>query len=346
MKSSFLFATLFAVLCCIPTACSDNDDALSDSLPDGALPSEELTLGNFTDEAYAEHAICLQAQESESSAPFYTLELMGDGYYMLNKSRSGGLNQAPSVVKASIFGIAVHAKSKMSRSVLSLSADGTVFFSDGSVYGKYTLLGNNRYHLSNGATLDLTDLGSTTESITYTYADGTSKTCTVYVAETVSGNATKSLCRTWNLNTVEDWIYFNNIYAVHAKETIQNGRANVVASNPYDLDLVAFGIDSDGDPEACYKVVFTPSRTYICFYLDGTTDIMRWSWQNQEKGILHFEDFEGNEDYDEDYEGDVTVRFAGKQMRIYEDYSFEDYHEDFGDMTLRLVGVSTLTAAN
>lgn len=96
----------------------------------------------------------------------------------------------------------------------------------------------------------------------------------------------------------------------------------------------------DDDDELCYKVVFTSAGTYICFYLDGTSEVSLWKWTDEKKGTFHYEDLL-DDDYDEDYGGDVTVRFAGKQMRVYE--TVTDTAEG---MEVKVVSVSTLTASN
>jgi hypothetical protein len=46
--------------------------------------------------------------------------------------------------------------------------------------------------------------------------------------------------------------------------------------------------------------------------------VSTWKWGNAQEGIL-FYDWENGEQE----EGYVTVRFSGKQMRIYEDYTFD-----------------------
>lgn len=70
-------------------------------------------------------------------------------------------------------------------------------------------------------------------------------------------------------------------------------------------------------------------------------DVSLWQWTDEEQGTLHYEDVAGSDDYDDEWDGYVTIRFAGRQMRVYEDYTEVDE-----DGTGRIVMVTTLTAAS
>lgn len=137
------------------------------------------------------------------------------------------------------------------------------------------------------------------------------------------------------------WAYMNGAYMAHGKQWMENGRVH----HNYKLSPSAkkWGIEEDdffdSDTEYCYRVIFSPSGTYVCFYMDGDVEVACWEWSNQNDGIMHYWDPYDHEAED-DWAGDVTVRFKGKQMRIYEDYS-----ETEDIMTIHTIVVNTLTAA-
>lgn len=341
MKLKFLYYILFAASILTMSACAESDDkGGNDTPPAGSLPSTEFKPNNLPDEPYAEDAIRIEAQNEQ--APFYAIELMGDGYYLLSSTRPY-YSFPVSVAAKSDGSISVSKKrnSKVVRSRATRADDGTITLSTGETYGKFTKLGDKKYRLSNGIEIDLMDATGSDKTVTYRDYDGLISTVYVNVSEPISEDATKSLCRKWNIDSLEFWAYWNGTYVAHGKQTITNGNVDsyfhAIGGNLLDRDDFI-----DDDTEACTKMVFTPIGTCICFYADGDVERVGWQWVDKGQGIMHYEDLETNEYYDDERDdGYFTIRFAGNQMRIYEDYTcFDD------DIKMRTVGVNTLTAAN
>ncbi len=336
---------LFTSLSLALAACSSSDEINGDdTLPTGALPSAEFKPNDLPAEPYAEDAVKVIANDAD--APFYSLELMADGYYLLATSRRYNTYDAPVRVEAKANGkISIHKKHNSSavRTRSTINDDGTMVFDDGSEYGKFEKLGNKRYRLSNGIVVDLMNATGSDRTILYTNLNG--YTSRVYVSTSTPdvGKDAQSICRTWDYNSFEIWEYMNGAYVAHGKATIKEGKVESEFESTIGFEVEdVLGEDSD----MCYKIIFTTSNTYICFYMDGQVDVAQWNWVDRAQGILHYEDIPGNEDYDYEWDGYVTVRFAGNQMRIYEDY-IENYADTgFGsDMKVRTVIVNTLTAA-
>ena len=86
MKYNLLHIAAGMALCLGMLSCtSDEENAPSTSIPDGALPSETFVPNRLADEPYAEEAILVKVEDYD--APFYSLELMGDGHYLLSPER-------------------------------------------------------------------------------------------------------------------------------------------------------------------------------------------------------------------------------------------------------------------
>lgn len=345
-KIYFLFAAFASLF--MMAACGESDDdgmGGNDAVPAGALPSADFTLNNLPDEPYAEDAVRIVAEDG--TAPFYSLELMSDGNYLLATSRPYN-SYTPYVGVAArpdgSFSISRSRKAKAVRAKRTTDANGTMILPDGSKYGKFTKIGTKRYLLDGGIEVDLQHATGSEQTVSYKNYDGTVSTVYVNVSEMFTEDETKSLCRTWNYNSFEIWAYWNGSYIAHGKQVVNNGKVSseFTSAGGALLDMLELDRDEflDDDDELCYKVIFTTAGTYICFYLDGDTEVARWQWVDKAQGTFHYEDMPG-EDYDDDWDGYVTVRFAGKQMRIYEDYTARD-----GGMTMRSVVVNTLTAAN
>ena len=142
------------------------------------------------------------------------------------------------------------------------------------------------------------------------------------------------------MNSFETWHYLNGGYIAHGKQWITNG----VVSHNIDLSPAAQKWDYDKDDvlpakdyEFCKRVIFS-SSTYLCFYVDGTAEVSGWDWRDRSNGTLYYYDLFDQDNTDK-WDGYVTVRFKGSQMRVYEDYS-----EPEGGMKFRMINVSTLTA--
>lgn len=358
----FLYVML--PLCMMFTAC-DSDDTSNDGntategdVPEATVPSTEFSPNNLPAEPFAEDAIRIVA-DNEGDAPFYSLELMPDGNYLLCASNPSA-SYAPAVnVKAEAngsFSVFKPRKSKAVRTRSTTNENGTMYLGDGMEYGKFTKLGNKKYRLSSGIEVDLQNATGSNGSITYKGTDGVLFTVYVNVSEHNPDNATRSICRAWNTNSIEVWGYFNDKCVAHGKQSLTNGKVESFfeASNggrPTIGDktfVIERGDFLDDDDEFCYKTVFTQYGTYISFYMDGDSEVSLWSWKDKSQGTLHFIDYgytdEGEEFIDNEY---LTVRFSGNQMRIYGDMQDNiDIDDVETDMTERIVSLVTLTAAN
>lgn len=343
MKIKFLYHIFFVVSLLIMAACTESDDDSengngNNNVPIGALPSAEFNPNNLPDEPYAEDAIRIEALDDQ--APFYAIELMSDGHYLLSTVRPY-YNASAVHVTARADGSVFICKSRQNNTVKTRgtdSEDGTIALPNDEFYGKFTKIGDKRYLLSNGVEIDLMNLTGSNKEIQYKSKDGWISHVYVNVSEPISEDLTKrSLCRTWNMNSEDGWVYWCNKYVAHWKQTFNNGKVDTyfqkIEDDMFDVTAKDF-VDED---DCCYKIIFTSVGTYMCFYLNGDIEVARWNWVNKEKGTLYYD----HSMIDDDIEGDgyVTIRFAGNQMRVYEDYTEQEDN-------LRLVIVSTLTAAN
>ena len=336
IKHFLLFLTAFTLL----TVSCDNDNDNGDSggsIPNGALPSEDFTLNNLDDEPYAESAKKYVAQDGYN-APFQSIELLPDGHYLMLAdndilAKSGKVTVA---VSGNKLNIAKQSNRLTIKPTTTRSGNETITFGEGNEYGTFKKIGDNKYKLSNGAVLEIMEETGSTYTISYNDINGIEYNLIVNIPEKIVDDATRSLCRTWDINSLEVWGYINSAYMVHGKQTIRNGKASteIKVSPNFDNEI---DLDDyfDDDNEAAYQVVFTSYGTFITSYLDGETDLMLWNWFDKSRGILQYSDENGdNGDF-----GDCIVRFAGNQMRFYQDFSEIEH-----GLKARTIGVYTLTA--
>ncbi len=342
MKCNYLFC-FCASLSMLLSSCNIDEiyDGIMDgdgNLPEGALPSAEFSPNNLSNEPFAEDAIRIEAEGTQNSTPFHSLELMPDGHYLLTTtSDSYNSYASPVCVKTKADGSFSICRNRQSKAVCTRSTtdeNGTLYLDNGIEYGTFEKLEDKKYRLSNGAQLDLCDVLDADKKISYTDRYGRISNVYVNVTESVSGVGTKSICRTWKMNSIDLWLYMGGMCLASAKQSIKNGKAETVIST-----MMGGGEDVseflDEDSNMCCEMVFTSAGTYICSYLNGDVAVARWYWVDEEKGVLYYSwDLEGMTD------GHVSVRFSGKQMRIYEDYT------DTEEENMRIVLVNTLTAAN
>ena len=236
--------------------------------------------------------------------------------------------------------VSVFKKRGTKRMATRANEDGTIIFDNGSyTYGTYTREQKGVYRFNNGALLDLRKLQEGSSEVVYTNSDGSKST--VYVSYNVDEKPLemRSICRSWRMNSFETWHYFNGAYIAHGKQWIENGVVshNVEFSSAagkwdYDKDDVL-----DEDYEFCKRIIFS-SSTYLCFYVDGTAEVSGWDWRDRSNGTLYYYDLFDQDNTDK-WDGYVTVRFKGSQMRVYEDYSDSE-----DGMSFRMICVNTLTA--
>lgn len=344
MKRNFLYACLIALASVGFTACEsdENGEYGEEKIPEGALPTTEFTPGNFEDEPYAEDAIKVEVQSTlEGNPEFSSIELFGDGHYLMSGANYNHAQQKTVKAKREADGsVSIVKKHGAKRMATRATEDGTIDFGNGAyTYGTYTREQKGVYRFNNGALLDLRKLQEGSSEVVYTNSDGSKST--VYVSYNVDEKPLemRSICRSWRMNSFETWHYFNGAYIAHGKQWIENGVVshNVEFSSAagkwdYDKDDVL-----DEDSEFCKRVIFS-SSTYLCFYVDGTAEVSGWDWRDRSNGTLYYYDL-FDQDNTEKWDGYVTVRFKGSQMRVYEDYSDSE-----DGMSFRMICVNTLTA--
>ena len=341
MKRNFLYACLIALASVGFTACEsdENGEYGDEKIPEGALPTTEFTPGNFEDEPYAEDAIKVEVQSTlEGNPEFSSIELFGDGHYLMSGARSNHAPQKTVKAKREADGsVSVFKKRGTKRMATRANEDGTIIFDNGSyTYGTYTREQKGVYRFNNGALLDLRKLQEGSSEVVYTNSDGSKST--VYVSYNVDEKPLemRSICRSWRMNSFETWHYLNGGYIAHGKQWITNG----VVSHNIDLSPAAQKWDYDKDDvlpaedyEFCKRVIFS-SSTYLCFYVDGTAEVSGWDWRDRSNGTLYYYDLFDQDNTDK-WDGYVTVRFKGSQMRVYEDYS-----EPEGGMKFRMINTA------
>lgn len=344
MRRNFLYACLIALASVGFTACEsdENGEYGDEKIPEGALPTTEFTLGNLDDEPYAEDAIKVEVQSTlEGNSEFSSIELFGDGHYLMSGARSNHAPQKTVKAKREADGsVSVFKKRGTKRMATRANEDGTIIFDNGSYsYGTYTREQKGVYRFNNGALLDLRKLQEGSSEVVYTNSDGSKST--VYVSYNVDEKPLemRSICRSWRMNSFETWHYFNGAYIAHGKQWIENG----VVSHNVEFSPAAGKWDYDKDDvlvkdnEFCKRVIFS-SSTNLCFYVDGTAEVSGWDWRDRSNGTLYYYDLFDQDNTDK-WDGYVTVRFKGSQMRVY-----EDYNDSEDGMSFRMICVNTLTA--
>lgn len=331
---------LLASLCFVLSACeSDDENNGTGDVPNGALPSAEFTPNNLPDEPYAEDAIKIVAEDED--APFYSIELMGDGHYLLCLTRPAELpTKAVCVDKTANGGFRISKSHKTSamRTRIVTDENGTTNIGYGNMYyGAFEKIGDRKYRLSNGCEIELQEQSRAIKTIWYSSPDGLVVTIKISIYDNVLDDNTRSLCRTWNYNSIEIWGYVNDAYIVHGKQTIVDGRVE----REFESSMSDWEEDDilDDDSELCYKAIFSTNGTYLCFFRDGTAEAYSWEWSDEKSGTIHTWDAS---EYSLDKQDHLysKIRFAGRQMRVYNDVS-----EREDGMTSRSVTVETQTAA-
>lgn len=348
MKRNFLYSCLIALASIGFVACDSNDDEKEAKVPSGATPTQEFTFGDCEDEAHAEDAMKLNVEswDGYTTQDFTSIEFFGDGHYLITTPLAHLAPERTVSVAREADGSTAIFKKHATKHLKTRATDnnGTMDIDNGKYqYGTYTRVNAHTYRLSDNSVIEfLDDVKEGNGQVTYTSRDGTQSNVHVnFATQDKSATPNRSLCRSWNCDSFEMWAYMNGAYMAHGKQWMENGRVH--HNTKLSPSAKKWGREEDDffdpDTEYCYRMIFSPSGTYVCFYMDGDVEVACWEWSNQNDGIMHYWDPYDHEAED-DWSGDVTVRFKGKQMRIYEDYS-----ETEEIMTIHTIVVNTLTAA-
>lgn len=348
MKRNFLYSCLIALASLGFVACDSDNDEQEAKVPSGATPTQEFTFGDCEDEAHAEDAMKLNVEswDGYTTPDFTSIEFFGDGHYLITTPLAHLAPERTVSVAREADGSTAIFKKHATKHLKTRATDnnGTMDIDNGKYqYGTYTRVNAHTYRLSDNSVIEfLDDVKEGNGQVTYTSRDGTQSNVHVnFATQDKSATPNRSLCRSWNSDSFEMWAYMNGVYMAHGKQWMENGRVH--HNTKLSPSAKKWGIEEDDffdpDTEYCYRMIFSPSGTYVCFYMDGDVEVACWEWSNQNDGIMHYWDPYDHEAED-DWSGDVTVRFKGKQMRIYEDYS-----ETEEIMTIHTIVVNTLTAA-
>ncbi len=319
------------------SACGDLGGLLDGEAtpPEGVLPSAEFNPNNLPDEPFADDAIKVTTEDG--NAPFRSLELMPDGHYLLSTSDSYDSYSSIKVSSKSGKGFTVRKVSgtESPRTKAIADENGTIDFGDYK-YGRYTKVSAKEFLLSCGIYVNFQNLPDNGEIMYYSQKSELHY-CRANKVERPETPATNSICRAWDYNSFEIWGYMNGKYIAHGKQTLVNGDVNTTFNVIPGLDLEKEDF-LDEEEYMCKKVIFTSYGTYLCFYVDGDAELDFWEWTDERNGIFTYYLSDNPED---DWTGDLTVRFAGNQARFY-----EEYNESEVGMTFQTFVVHTLTAAN
>ena len=256
------------------------DDIKNLLIPDAAKPSKELTLGNTADEEFASIAVKYVISDYES--PYESVELLGDGTYIIaKKGASSGVTRAED---------------------------------EYLIMGGYEMNADGNYSLEDFGTLKVEEEGDKF-NLTFDNTYG-NRISTVFAEKSpvLTDDVTKSLCRTWDVDGIDQWMYLGALKLAEF--------SYVGGSKPHYTGAGIDKMDEETLEEligaTCCQVKFTPSGTYFCTYNNGEVRYSTWKWVNKEQGTLYYDWQQG-----ENEEGYVTVRFDGKKCNIYEDYTID-----------------------
>lgn len=350
MIKKTLVSFLIALVAFGFTACDSDDNNGQLGVPDSTKPSKEFKVGNCDKEKYADDAIKLNVQSwGNTNQEFASIELFADGHFLITSPTAGKLPKSKMSVTRAADGSTMFKKSGgQPLKTRAVDASGTIVIDGGLyIYGTYTRVKEGVYQLSNNTVIEIKDGKLTgTATVTYTNSLGMSITITVTIDTTTKqDDPLRHICRSWRMDSAENWLLAGDVKIGYGKQWLEKGR--VMQQTTLTTEGKGMGFDEDDliddKDDYCYRVVFSPCGTFMCFYVDGDVEIGRWEWTDTNNGALRcWEAFDRDDDDDDDDDddfADVTVRFDGKQMRIYGDFMDTEHNVLF-----RTLSVTTFSA--
>ena len=282
MKRNFLYSCLIALASIGFVACDSNDDEKEAKVPSGATPTQEFTFGDCEDEAHAEDAMKLNVEswDGYTTQDFTSIEFFGDGHYLITTPLAHLAPERTVSVAREADGSTAIFKKHATKHLKTRATDnnGTMDIDNGKYqYGTYTRVNAHTYRLSDNSVIEfLDDVKEGNGQVTYTSRDGTQSNVHVnFATQDKSATPNRSLCRSWNCDSFEMWAYMNGAYMAHGKQWMENGRVH--HNTKLSPSAKKWGIEEDDffdpDTEYCYRMIFSPSGTYVCFYMDGDVEV-------------------------------------------------------------------------
>ena len=314
--------TMFAA-CCL-ASCIDTEGFIGSltepKLPEGIKPSNEMTYGDLAEESCARFAA--KYTISDKDFVYSNIELFGDGTYLFTKKEAQKLAQAPAVAHHD-------ARGGVTLRIPANSLKAAESASNYYVEGGYEVYNDSCFIIDGVDTLFVKETVDNKYNLVFKNK-ATGRESTVYANKDAikMNDATRSLCRTWNIKNWEQWVYLNSFLVQHSKYF-----GEVDGQYPYYTgDIMESGANIESLlQQECVTATFSPSGTYVCHFRNGTTSVRTWQWGNEDKGVLFF-------DYkvpgSESEEGYVTFRFKDNEARSYEDYriTLEDLEKKLSDL--------------
>lgn len=290
MRRNILYSLIIAIASLGFVACDSDDNEKQSQFPDGAKPSTEFTLGNNADEQYAKDAIKMDVKtwgDGKTDQEFSSIELFADGHFLITTPKAKkAQQQTVGVTRQADGSTAIFKKNGTERmKTRAVDAEGTIIIDNGLyIYGTYTRVKDGVYQLSNQTTIRIKDNGITGyATITYTNSYGVDITIVVDIDFQYKPDpAIRQLCRSWRMDSSETWLYANGVYFAYGKQWLNLGRVyQEVTLSPegkqWDFDEDDILDDKD---DYCYRTIFSPCGTFVCFYMDGDVEIGRWEWKD------------------------------------------------------------------
>ena len=333
-----LISFLFALVAVGFTACDSDDNNGQVRVPDSAKPPKEFKTGNCDKEEYADDAVKLNVKSwgnSDIAQEFASIELFADGHFLTTSTAAANMPKSKVGVTRDADGSTMFRKNGgKPLQTRATDASGTIIIDNGLyVYGTYTRVKEGVYKLSNNTMIEIKDGGvAGYATVTYTNRLGISITITATIdATNKQDDAVRNICRSWRMDSAESWLFTGDAMIGYGKQWLDNGRVRQQTTLTQEGKHMGFDEDDlvDDKEDFCYRVTFSPCGTFVCFYIDGDVEIGTWEWTDTHNGTLRcWEAFDwddddwDDDDWDDDDDdfADMTVRFEGKQMRIYSDF--------------------------
>ena len=283
------------------TAPPAGDEDFDMSAPSDLLPVADL---------YPEISGKYQVSNTESGIS--SIEMMGNGHYLLRKAPTYYSKKMNAAKKEALTKGIYH---------------DTSIETEDLIYGCFTKLSDMQYELDGFGTLQVArrDAQNVVVDIVLTDYTGTSIELNVNLEETVgelmTGNTALLCGRFWQLVKdqctvwVNDKLGFNGIY--YAEEDRVSVLVNdIMASPDYFFDF--------GD-ETTMEAFFSPFGTAVFFNRDGSAGVSLWRWGNESEGTIYMYDvYEGTEEG-----GNSQLAFSEDRMTITSSYSYNGQSESY-----------------
>ena len=198
------------------------------------------------------------------------------------------------------------------------------------IYGKFTKISDTEYYLEDYGTIKITETANDSYKIEVQQNNGmTFEVGARKEEQFTTSTATNKLCRTWEIDKIGLTVKIKGTNFSFSKTVEEDNFKGLLLSlvswmeqlsgeklEEYEKNQITYIADAYNQSRPT-EMTFTKSGTYTVNYINDAIGVSTWTWINEATGKLQYS-WNIDNINDEGLGGEVTIKYSGNTMKVYE----------------------------